>query len=66
MEYNIINFLNKISDTENYMHDDELTELISEETEDELSLFDLDLVSAAAMPDFDKFNLYLKDNNKID
>ena len=66
MEYNIINFLNKISDTENFMHNDELTELISEETEDELSLFDLDLVSAAAMPDYKKFNLYLKDNNKID
>ena len=66
MEYNIINLLNKMSETEAFLHDDELTELISEETEDELSLFDLDLVSAAAMPDYEKFNLYLKDNNKID
>lgn len=62
MKYDINDFLMFISDTELINHNDELTELINSKTDDELLDFELDLVSAAVMPDYKKFQLYLENN----
>lgn len=62
MKYDINDILVFISDTELINHNDELSELINSETEDELLEFELDLVSAAVMPDYKKIQLYLENN----
>ena len=62
MKYDINDFLMFISDTELIDHNDELSELINSEADDELLDFELDLVSAAAMPDYKKFKIYLENN----
>lgn len=62
MKYDINDILMFISDTELINHNDELSELIRNEADNELLEFELDFVSAAVMPDYNKFQLYLENN----
>ncbi len=60
MKQDINKILALISDSESFNHDDNLSQLINEDSEDELSEDELDLVSAAAKPDYEKFKKYLE------
>lgn len=61
MKGNIEVLLGMLSDTEEIEHNDKLSRLISSEAESELTEFDLDMVSAASKPDYEKFKNILKD-----
>ncbi len=60
MKKDINEILNLISDTENFKHNDSLSNLINAEQDDELTEYDLDMVAAAAKADYEKFKLYLE------
>lgn len=64
MAIDIEKLLEIISDTELLQHDDQLSQLLDEvlgrRDNDELFESDLELVSAAAKPDYDRFIEYLK------
>ena len=65
MAIDIERLLEIISDTELLQHDDQLSQLLDEVLErqsdnDELFESDLELVSAAAKPDYERFIEYLK------
>jgi len=64
MKRNIENWIYAISDSESIIHDDELSELIAQETEDELSEEMLEYVSAAGVPDYEKFQRFLENMDK--
>lgn len=57
---NIEVLLDMLFDTEEIEHNDKLSRLISSEVESELTEFDLDMVSAASKPDYEKFKNILK------
>lgn len=64
MAIDIEKLLEIISDTELLQHDDQLSQLLDEvlgrQDNDELFESDLELVSAAAKPDYERFIEYLK------
>ena len=64
MAIDIERLLEIISDTELLQHDDQLSQLLDEvlgrRDNDELFESDLELVSAAAKPDYERFIEYLK------
>lgn len=64
MAIDIEKLLEIISDTELLQHDDQLSQLLDEvlgrRDNDELFESDLELVSAAAKPDYERFIEYLK------
>lgn len=55
MERNFENLIELISDTESIKSDDALSKIVDQNSDDELSETDLDDVSAAAKPDYQKF-----------
>ena len=55
MERNFENLIELISDTESIKSDDALSKIVNLDSDDELSETDLDNVSAAAKPDYQKF-----------
>ena len=60
MKRDINDFLELISDTEIIKPDDRLSTFLNSEQDNELSESELDMVSAAAKPDYEKFKLFLK------
>ena len=61
MNKNIDFFLDLAADSGKVIKDDKLAKMISEQDEDELSESDLDEISAAAKPDFEKLAKILKE-----
>ncbi len=55
MERNFENLIELISDTESIKSDDALSKIVDQNSDDELSETELDNVSAAAKPDYQKF-----------
>ena len=60
MEQNIEKLLILLSDTEKIENSDELSKLIDSELNSELSVDELELVSAAAKTDYEKFEKLLE------
>lgn len=55
MERNFENLIELLSDTESIKSDDALSKIVDQNSDDELSETELDNVSAAAKPDYQKF-----------
>ena len=60
LKRDINDFLKLISDTEIIKPDDRLSTFLNFEQYNELSESELDMVSAAAKPDYEKFKLFLE------
>lgn len=60
MERNFENLIELLSDTESIKSDDALSKIVNLYSDGELSETDLDDVSAAAKPDYQKFLMRLK------
>lgn len=63
MKQDMEKLLSVLSSTEAIKHGDELSDMIENEggIDDELSELELDMVSAAAKPDYEKFKMFLND-----